>query len=553
MGLKNSRQGVVESFFIQHSLPRFPLPKSQSIFDQNIKQRAQHFFCFSLQDQVEQNQKYENRLIPLSVSVKNSNFFKLLWHYTRTVNVNFYYDPAFERLNSFASIAPFEEILKSIPNFPTYRAAAESDNFHPIDPLASFFIQSTGDEDTRLNLQIFAKAPNNNIDIYDDVTALLSIHHQDYKVSSDIKTGHVDKKSAMLMIAQSHVDPSTLGINQKTLVDREGYYATVHVLNSSGIELPKEDGTKKFAISMYRDHSKWSVNVTYGIEGPFPALLCFYDLNRSTKQASRGGAAFCLNSSLTESSRSSMALWQLFMSLKPKPTTMARFNEAKISTILDQIIPQTEIEAITAATLHSREDIENGITRGQASKKRKLSIGKLSPISPLLLDQSVKLPKVKHFDFESELGQLHVVTNQGEDEITVPCPYKYRDSQVKIESENSYLPSKIVCYIVNKIERYGCVALNSALNRFGFEIRELSNASIFATPKQKLSNSRHMYYTHNTLLVNKKQPSLNEIDETSETVLDDITYSYSYLMGNKTFSDDEKEKSSEMDLNLIDI
>lgn len=211
MGLKNTRQGEVDSFFIQHSLPRFPLPKSQSIFDQNIKQRAQHFFCFSLHDKVEQKQKSYNSLIPLSVSVKNSNFFKLMWHYTRTVNVNFYYDSAFERLNTFVSMAPFEEILKSIPNFPTLRAAAGNEFFHLIDPLTSFFIQSTGDEDTRLNLQIFAKAPNNKIDIYDDVTALLSIHHQDYKENFDIKTGHVDKRSAMLMIVQSHVDPSTLG------------------------------------------------------------------------------------------------------------------------------------------------------------------------------------------------------------------------------------------------------------------------------------------------------------------------------------------------------
>lgn len=354
MGLKNTSANVVESFFIQHSLPRFPV--GPTIYDSNLSFRAQHFFCISMKDEFA-GQDSQTSLIPPS-ELKDTNFFKILYNYAAIMNVNFFRMPNDRISANFQSVFNYLADLK---------------DQHRTKNLSSFLIESTATNGEPISVHVTAKSPDNHIDIFDDVTSLLSIHHDDYKLDGPRrKTGnHASEKTAMLMITQSHTDPATLGINQKVLIDRDNHFATVHILNSAYVNLPVEgSAVPHHQPSMYRDHSKWSVNVIYGMEGSFPATLCFYDLNRSTKQAHRGGGAFCLNSSYTGSSRGSVNMWNMFMSLGPKPTDMARFINAPVDHILgliDTSNTQSSHLAMNASAQCSDKSPSNPLSSAQSS------------------------------------------------------------------------------------------------------------------------------------------------------------------------------------------
>lgn len=508
MGIKNTRNNVVESFFIQHSLPRFPL-KRTNFFDKNIKNRAQHFVCVSMRDDFSGQNGTNQKLIKID-TVEHCNFFKLLWHYARNVNAYFVpYDIYFERLAQFSA---FREILLSLPNFPISRAV--DDRGVPSQKeLTSFTIESTGTEENKITFQIFAKAPNYNLDIYDDVTALFSIHHDDYNDDVEIehlKTANWGGKTAMLMIAQSHSDPATLGINEKTLVDREKFFATVHILNSGSIKLKTENGRIERNESMYRDHSKWSVNMVYGVQGDFPPLLCFYDLNRSTKQALRGGGAFCLNSSVAGSSRASLALWELFMSFYPDPTNMARFNNADVKVILDKVLPRKSIpDSKPAPVLSPFPEIRamKEKCRSYSSGKRRHSIEGVVPLSasrPANFSRAI-------FDGEEidDDAATFKISHKHSHELTsVPCPYKFRNAKSKLEkSEN--VDSKTIQSIARAVDRYGFTKLNKALFEYKlqFSVAESAPPASFQSPEFPRTNILHSCnYTKGDVLYNSEEP-----------------------------------------------
>ena len=338
--------------------------------------------------------------------------------------------------------------------------------------LTSFVVESTGNEENRLAFQIFAKAPGYSVDLYDDVTSLFSIHHDDYhdNKGGDFipKTANWKGKTAMLMIAQSHADPATLGVNQKTLVDERNFFATVHILNSANIKLPTDDGISETQISMYRDHSKWSANVAYGVEGDFPPLLCFYDLNRSTKQAMRGGGAFCLNSSLTGSSRASLSLWEMFMSFKPDPTSMARFNNAKISDILDKVLPK-DTTSSDSRSFSSPADFSEYSSkfRSSSSKKRRLSIG---ASSSAISARPSSLSKVSCPDSQDgeAASLIHVLYPGAMRHAIVPCPYKFRNAETRLECDRP-VPTNTILRITNAFNLFGLTKLNSALLSYGLK------------------------------------------------------------------------------------
>lgn len=531
MGLKNTQMNLVESFFIQHSLPRFPqMPTTAyGIFDSNINHRAQHFVCVSMRDQFE-GQERGNSLIPIDKAA-NCNFVKLLWKYTRTVNVGFLVNKSMETAKS---MAPFREIIRASVDTPVL---AE-------DKLNSFIVQSTGTEETRLSLQIFAKAPEHPTDIYDDVTSLFSIHHADYSDREVLKTGNEKGISAMLMIAQSHSDPATLGINQKTLVDRPDFFATVHILNASSITLPAEDGQAEPHQSMYRDHSKWSVNVIYGLEGDFPPLLCFYDLNRSTKQATRGGGAFCLNSSMTGSSRASMGIWKMFMSFSPKPSDMARFNDANVNDILKQVLPKHEVHLradpvdnsensssdygdISAASSSSikvddREIVSS--TRSRSSNRRRKSfLENPTLLPPSALFPSAELSAANYQTDSSATGNLLFIRNVALESVyKVPCPYKFK-SIARDVIKNEQVPTKVALSIVNAVGRYDLSMINAAIAYKGLSIVKQSSGDVFSPA---LREHRFSQFNHdNTLTVNRKnsnRPLLGDLDTLISFSLDEF-------------------------------
>lgn len=517
MGLKNTRTNLVESFFIQHSLPRFPQPFNGKfgIFDSNITHKAQHFFCTSMNDEFE-GQNVGNSLIPID-KVADCNFFKLLWKYTRTIKAAFMKYPT---ATDPHSMRPFSEIIKACND--THLDSNENN-------LTSFTIQSTGTEATRLDFQIFAKAPGTAIDIYDDVTSLFSIHHEDYEGSKPLKTGNDKGKSAMLMIAQSHADPATLGINEKTLVDRTDFFATVHILNASSIALPAENKQIVTQQSMYRDHSKWSVNVIYGLEGAFPALLCFYDLNRSTKQAIRGGGAFCLNSSLTGSSRASMELWTLFMSFSPKPTDMARFVGADVKAILKQVLPQEESLWIndgestndtmdassstcdSGTKIAEATDMSYSDTRLRSLKRHRSSLNSLTPAPSRALFASSELSNAAYANDESGKGNNLSVTNPAFNILyQVPCPYKFKNTPADV-IKNDCVPTKIIISITNAIARYDLSKINEAIASKGLIISRFSYENIFSPGHQ------YSQYNHDNTLqvkhINPNAPSKKDLNE----------------------------------------
>lgn len=468
MGLKRVKDGV-KSFLIQHSLPRFPLADDpKSIFDANINVRAQHFVCVSMYDPFlsgkVKNGNRRRSSDPLD-QMKNSNFFKILSLYLKPINP--FYSHKIPKNSYFYRI--FNEIQ---------RQRAE------VQP-SSFSIQSASryNYDKRIDFQIFAKAPETHLDLYDDVAAVFSIHHEDYsrRVNGPIKTGHLENKSSMLMIAQSHTDPATLGINQRTLLDMPDYFATVHILNSSSVTLPVNGGGEVQYHSMYRDHSKWSVNVIYGMEGSFPALLCFYDLNRSNKQATRGGGVFCLNSSFTGSTSSSMKLWEMFMNFQPKPTDMARFKNTSVPLIVEQVFG-------SGHDLHPRT----------------------SSYFPDTSQVSAKFsPDITRNDLIIENVQL-----------TVPCPYKYkRVSSITPRHLNDKVESQIPLRFHQAVRHYGLAKINDALHQYKLRVSKIFDPS-FQSP----AGGASMIFTPGTVQVvsgshQKKRTRIDEaFKEASSTV-----------------------------------
>jgi hypothetical protein len=507
MGIKNTENNLVESFFIQHSLPRFPLSQNH-LFDPNITKRAQHFVCVSMRDEFTgQGGRANSKYIQID-SVQECNFFKLLWHYARNINVNFLKNgPDLTRL---AQVNIFKEIFIGLPNYPINRSGTNEKGVPSQLDLTSFTIESTGNETNRLTFQIFAKSPNYEIDIYDDVTALFSIHHDDYNASNTLetlKTAHLDGKTAMIMVAQSHSDSATLGINQKVLVDRDNYFATVHILNSSGIILPTEHGSSEINESMYHDHSKWSVNVVYGHEGNFPPLLCFYDLNRSTKQAQRGGGAFCLNSSVTGSSPASLALWELFMSFNPDPNSMSRFQNTDVNVILDKVLPKAVSVSDPGSPIPvSLPPMSGRFTRVSSSKSRRYSIGEAIPTSMI---RSAVLSKAEYSDENELIKVLHPETDIPS---RVPCPYKFSLASSDVK-RNGSIPTKIILNIDKAVNNYGFTKLNQALINYNLQIIPIDDTeqsilqgnNPLQTPSVKRQKSFNSDFTHNTVLVNRKK------------------------------------------------
>lgn len=526
MGLKNTHQNLVESFFIQHSLPRFPQTSraGSGIFDSNIKHRAQHFVCVSMRDEFE-GQKTGISMIPFE-SVANCNFYKLIWNYIRKVNVGFVTN---HHMESSYAMAPFRDILRLALNDPLVDGPKQ---------LSSFYIQSTGTAETRLTFQIFAKSPDHSIDIYDDVTSLFSVHHEDYTGTGPLKTGNRKGKSAMLMIAQSHSDPATLGINQKTLIDRKGIFAAVHILNTSFITLPSADEQAEPHQSMYRDHSKWSVNVIYGLEGNFPPLLCFYDLNRSTKQAARGGGAFCLNSSLTGSSRASMLLWQMFMSFSPKPSDMARFNEADIDDTLKQVVPVDDVpifstddavifdaksssssSSVKTNSSHDMSDYEDLYstalgTRSNSIKRRRLSIGSqgsLTPAPSRVLFACAEMSEAHYLgDSSSNCNLLSIRNPTSEIPYQVPCPYKFKSIHQSV-IKNEEVPAKVSHAIANAVGRYGLDKINESIAYKKLFISLQAPDSIFSPCLKEHQYTD--YHPLSTILVSRRNPEKVSYEE----------------------------------------
>lgn len=495
MGIRNSAPNVVESFFIQHSLPRFPKGPTQ-LYDSNLFFRAQHFFCVSMRDEFKGQDNLEISTI-YPHFVKDTNFFKLLWKYATVIKIKDIMPP------NIASVPQFQPVFNALTNNLKDPLFTED--------LASFNIESTCYNNTPISIHVMAKSPSYAVDIYDDVTSLLSVHHEDY---SDDSIGHLtgdpeDNKTAMLMITQSHTDPATLGINQRVLIDRPDFFATVHILNSAYIHLPVEGSENGHCqASMYKDHSKWSVNLIYGTEGVFPATLCFYDLNRSNKQANRGGGAFCLNSSLTGgTSPGGTALWNLFMSFGPKPTDMARFRNTPVATILDQIQPTwidnfTFFNTASQSKSSRRKSIDKSPDFSMFSPYGKASVTPGTPGTDLDMDivdddrkaaeeaailaaararkqekedrilsklsmTYLKFPRTE--DVEKSKCKLLVIhahnahqTNRVFDKI--PSPFKY-DKNGKQDVLKDNVPSLVGLKISNYFYQYGADNLNELLEQ----------------------------------------------------------------------------------------
>ena len=472
MGLKSRDGAGVKSFLIQHSLPRFPLNSSRGMFDTNITNRSQHFVCISMYD------RFETALSSTDLSqFSETNFYKIFSKYLKPIK------PAFNHVALFSKT--FGNICSRLYKIPCDH-----------EDTKSFSIQSTGDPHRQLTFQIFAKTSRNTIDLYDDVTASLSIHHEDYKLNAAqdfIKTGNIQKKTAILMIAQSHTDPATLGINQRTLVDRLDFYATVHILNSFSVSLPKEGGGVKEQFSMYRDHSKWSINVIYGHEGSFPALLCFYDLNRSNKQAERGGGVFCLNSTLTGPSLASIKLWKLFMSFQPQPTNMARFRNTDIDVILDQVIGK----APAIETVHSVHKSVDPFHTPPVHRER------------LSHEPSARFSSGSE-NKDNDLILLFPFLTPEPEEFTVKCPYKYRKVEQALQKQSyETIPTKIALAIHQNTIDYGIENINTALNQYKLVLNKFDNPDI-STPAKV---SRHFTeFMPSTVLVPRSSEKRNMYD-----------------------------------------
>ena len=542
MGIKNSSPNVVESFFIQHSLPRFP-NTPESIFDTNVYHRAQHFFCTSMKDIFEGQEDHTHDIQPNYV--QNCNFFKILRNYAAVIKVN------------SIQTSNYQYSFKFRPVFNALKNELNNDT----TKLSSFLIKSTGEDNEPISIHVLAKSPDNHIDIYDDVTSLLTIHHDDYNTDSgEHKTGHPnDDKTAMLMITQSHTDPATLGINQKVLVDREDFFATVHILNSAYIHFPSENKNVSFQQhSMYADHSKWSINLIYGSEGEFPATFCFYDLNRSNKQAKRGGGAFCLNSSFAGSTFGSTAIWNMFMSFNPKPTDMARFNNAPVNDILSQIDPfvidpspvtfntrsphkfprrksrkSSGSSVITPSTLSStRESLTSlistsasefadgfdadvdDVTENQSEFEEERKVEEETQILSNIKMSYLKFSK-DEVD-ESGKHQLlilhqHASKAQPIEFDVVPCPFRYEKDSKNV-NENSKVPALVGFKINSYFCQYGPEKLNKVLNRS-------FNLAIFSTKDTNSPNKGHenlsKYGSHVKVekMKNKKRKSLENAQQ----------------------------------------
>jgi hypothetical protein len=360
------KENKARSFFIQHTLPRFPI--FGTMFESNLEANAQHFFCMSFEDQVEVHRKM---IVQSGELIEKSSWFRLLWLYGAQCRVNYFYRYTSKEAGIFSSVLGLiPELLKETQGCQTNSTQGTAERLSLPEGLSSFEIRTTARQ-SELALRVFAKSPSYHLDIYDDLTALLSAHHLKYAEDTGA-FGPNARNVTLLMIAQSYVDRTTLGLNQKHLCSTPSLNARVHIVNSFSISLPASPSAAGSAsalssqgkqavelnvpvpitsqlesvevLSPYKDHSKWSINVLYGHTGFFSPLLCFYDLNRTGKQAHRGGGAFCLNSSLTKSTPGSILLWQLFMALKPCPSNMARFVNKPKAQVLGKILPVREEE-----------------------------------------------------------------------------------------------------------------------------------------------------------------------------------------------------------------
>lgn len=580
MGLKRNRDDTIESFFIQHTLPRFPaMQDNGQLFDTNVSRKGQHFLCVSMRDTVpvRTSESRQMRVRLQHEAMQRANFYKLLHIYASTVRVAFL--PAIQYDMDSAALQPFSDVFDQLSGFPVVeqgspvrRSRSRSRSGSLSDPsratlqhfasspagmqkltqtsppltteprhravqgLRSFELASTGDADTQLRFRVFVKAPRCTVDLYDDVTALFSIDHRDYAHlrtrERPRQSGERLKQTALLMIAQSFADSSTLGLNEKTLINTPRFRATVHVVNSLQIDLPVEPPSAftrassrdrsisgadamdavdalselggsdseqeqvtgrtrsesvKQQLSLYKDHSKWSVTVLYGQTGFFPPLLCFYDLNRSAKQAHRGGGAFCLNTTLTGPTRAGLWLWSEFLQLRPQPTNMARLLNTSIQDILLATIPSSHLPSnlarrrpVAVVSMRRQQSIS---TRSQSRDETQSGWESCeesgAPVDPI----PSALPEITVFhqpDAATKTGHaFHFAVPAFGVDVTLPSPYTYETaaSHAMGGQETQSIPDHVLQSFIGTVNLYGAKVLNEALKDHGLVVIQTENVS----------------------------------------------------------------------------
>ncbi len=539
MGVKANEKSV-QSFFIQHTLPRFPvIPESldhekYSMFDSNASSSAQHFLCLSMQDRAKDSE---------------ASYYKLLHNYSMIARVAF-----------LGYTYRWEEscwLSKGLKGLILNRQAA------PTAPsLVQFTIQSTGSAhgDDQLKMTVICKSASYEADLYDDLTALLSIDHRNY----DNPTTAYNS----LMIVQSYVDPSMLGVNQKVIIENRQNVLNsilVQIANSNWVLLPEETlhfedklssayklnlsdesdnegecedcstctplshsstsatatpyylsdlvterltGEFKATIqgcrpqhSLYKDHSKWSVNIRTGDKGPFYPLLCFYDLNRTSKQARRGGTAFCLNSSLTGVNAAGLKLWSFFLGLRPRPLDAAKFtNKAVQEVASDLFTPGKGSSGFGSVTSTCESPIPHTRTLTRRMSLSSIasdpndfsSLQKFIPVLPLLSaskrhsladEEADEVPILQEFiDFQ---GQDYLVSVHFRSRYygSVPCPFKFADKNTFTAKSDLRDSLQVARFIIQQgwqeVLRIGSQCAKS-LSTGG----DLEGASVQETPKE---------------------------------------------------------------------
>ena len=491
MGVKATSDRV-QSFFIQHTLPRFPLPSQTSIFDTNASSSAQHFLCISMDDR------------RVAASAAEADFYKILYNYAHVARASFL--PYEYRLDR----GWLSDLLR--PLIVEYRRPQNSQT--PL--LKQFTVKSTGDEETKqLRLAIICKSRDYEADLYDDLTALLSIDHRHYSSHTGAPSSPAYNS---MMIVQSYVDPSLLGVNHRVIIeDRQQILNSVivQIANSNWVLLPKEETSastrarlssayqlepeegdeelfndaidlpgqmlfeeaetssepyfidsriqrilntyraRKQAcqpqLSMYKDHSKWSVNIRTGNRGPFHPLLCFYDLNRTSKQARRGGAAFCLNSSLTGVNEAGLKLWSFFLGLRPRTVDAAKFTQKPVSQVSHLLFNEgagqfnglVDVDESQESLLNaSFASLASSGSTGKLKGDEGAAVAKVIASFPPLSNTGRKAKRTEQgkeeFDTENIPALSAFIGLRGQEYLVrvefhssdygiVPCPFKYTD------------------------------------------------------------------------------------------------------------------------------
>lgn len=529
MGIK-ADETHVESFFIQHTLSRFPYhnkeeAKKDNIFDVNVDKMAQHFFCTSFNDTIVNE---DNRIT--TDMLERASFFKILSNYSLVANVKFMW---IDELNWQINNCALSDAI-----YTTIKAAGSQLDKN----VTRFQVETIGSpEEDQLKLQIICKSPIYEADLYDDMTVLLNINHSLYMKPSE----DTSKVANSVMITQSHIDPSMLGSNFKVLLDFCDPPIIAHIANSSGVFLPSSEplnspsifassfdifeeerttvvevkgdtnltakeqteleglvGFKRQAsriqVSTHKDHSKWSVSMSYASYESFQPLLCFYDLNRTVRQAKRGGAALCLNSSFTGITKSSLKLWAFFVSLRPNPSNSIKFKKHSIKEMAKEVMKFDAAEVTAefpsfAPYFYWQFDAEKA--KRTTARSHVIVNFDLPDFSCMAFTQS-DLPRIKQY-FNFDTKEFVVQMSIGDFVWNMPNLTRYRKSVTVGSSSSSKLPdipSEEKMKMRHMLRKYNLESLQQTMNAFGLQLSSRNPSE--STPAK---NIKKFIASHNSV------------------------------------------------------